>query len=222
MAEERFEEAKENNEENKIKNKHRLFIEDESKDLGEEKENRAWYNEADGRESGSDQGGGTEEERERGKSEDTELRKDKNKKKKKKKKDGKKLLMAAFWKQLTYKAAQAMLPIEEYFLAGDCLPLTKKNGYSLLFRIVQTHFKAKDYDTYRSGEEVTRSDAPKVSEENKKFYERRYFLFSKYDLGIKLDEESINGNLIKHRLVLSHPGRNSWVHSQEMQVQLHS
>ncbi len=200
MTSNRFEEAKEN-----ITKEPRLRFIPESKDFSEEKlplpppPVPVFNEEEDGNE--DNESGSSEEERYRVGSVGGEVsadlsRESQNRKKKRKKKDGKKLLMNSFWKQLNYKATHeakskenTILPIEEYFLTGDCFPLIKKGPCSLLLRILQTHFKAKDYDAYKAAG-AAKPDTMKVSEENQKFYDRRYFLFSKFDQGIRLDEES--------------------------------
>eukprot|EP00826_Nyctotherus_ovalis_P042780 TRINITY_DN4453_c0_g1_i2.p1 TRINITY_DN4453_c0_g1~~TRINITY_DN4453_c0_g1_i2.p1 ORF type:complete len:372 (-),score=113.57 TRINITY_DN4453_c0_g1_i2:461-1576(-) len=108
-------------------------------------------------------------------------------KKKKKHKEAKKESVAAFFKQVDLKVFNQtpMLPVEEYFAIGDTMPITKKGDFSLILKLMQTHFKAtEDHKT-------TKSENPQfISEQNQKFYDKRYYLFSKYDQGIKLDEES--------------------------------
>jgi len=109
------------------------------------------------------------------------------KKKKKKKKETKQEYIAAFFKQVDLKAfnQKPMLPVEEYFSKGDIMPISKRDDFSLILRLIQTHFKAFPNEL-KPKQETTQL----VSEKNQKFYEKRYYLFSKYDQGIQLDEES--------------------------------
>lgn len=108
-------------------------------------------------------------------------------KKKKKHKEAKKESVAAFFKQVDLKVIKQtpMLPVEEYFAIGDTMPIAKKGDFSLILKLVQTHFKATE------DRKTAKSENPQfISEQNQKFYDKRYYLFSKYDQGIKLDEES--------------------------------
>ena len=182
MVEGRFEEAKENDEPR---------FDERHPDLGEEKEqyvNHKVSSETRYSESESDE----EDESKAPAQADSSK---KRKRKKKKQKECKKALMSTFWRQIDLKAAcpqMPLLPIEEYFHSRDLMSVLRKGDNALVLRLIQTHFKAKDYDAYKARSEIALSpDKSKVSEENKKFYERRYYLFSKYDQGIKLDEESI-------------------------------
>lgn len=111
-----------------------------------------------------------------------------------------------------------LLSIEQFFLTGTYFYTTKKFGCTLITRLLQAHFHAQDYMMYkpRAQSSIDSSDqsdsflpsfrkpkdilAPSSKKEkfdpltmsplSLKFYNRRYYLFSKFDEGIKLDEES--------------------------------
>ena len=115
-------------------------------------------------------------------------------------------MIESFKRFIEHKAATTQLyPIEEHFLAGECIQLRKKPGRTLLLRLVQTHFKGKEYSAYKRPTEG--KEEAKESRESKpppKYFERRYYLFSKFDAGIQLDEESTCCQS-ERRLVLCDP-----------------
>jgi len=184
MAEDKFEEFKENEEPHKIQ-----------ADYSESKERYSEH-----KDSGCEPTGSSSSEKDDAIKTPSQPIDIKKKKKKKKRKEYKKELMTAFWKQIKRKASaldpenMSILPIEEYFMNGELTPIFKCGEACLVFRLMQTHFKAKDYDTYKDftgSKSPIMSSTPIIAEEHKKFYDRRYYLFSKFDQGIKLDEESI-------------------------------
>ena len=126
----------------------------------------------------------------------------KKRRKKKKKFRPKKKLIKNYHGFLSKKAErkQPLHPIERCFLANRWLQTYHKDDSVLLFRLLQQHFKEKENAEYKYERDT--SDLPhdfsstkgvpaKISKINKKYYEKRYYLFSRYDEGIELDEESM-------------------------------
>jgi len=84
---------------------------------------------------------------------------------------------------------QTLYSIEQCFLYNHLIKTYKHEDHKLVFILKQKHFKHQDNDLYKMGKNDTKEEV-KVSKENQKYYEKRYYLFSKYDEGIELDEES--------------------------------
>ncbi len=152
------------------------------------------------------------------------------KKKKKKSKAIKKLFMT--FKGLVKKKAergQTLHPIEKCFLEGNWIMTYKKDKNTLLIRLLQKHFKEKHNELYKSERDTadlphdfssTKGVPVKVSKINQKYYEKRYYLFSKFDEGIELDEESTMHVRFYLRLVLGDAGGDRGLHCEKVQEQV--
>jgi len=123
-------------------------------------------------------------------------------KKKKKKNRPKKKIINSYRTFLEHKNERklSLHMIEKCFLANRWIQIYRNEGKTLVFRLLQQHFKEKDNDKYKSERNSTelphdfsssKGIPAKITKSNKKYYEKRYYLFSKFDEGIELDEESI-------------------------------
>jgi len=115
-------------------------------------------------------------------------------------------------------------PIEKLFLENQRIKICKKEDKVVVFKLSQKFFKKKGNTQYKS--ERDPNELPldfssshgmptKVSKQVFKYYKNRYYLFSKFDEGIQLDEESNAEN--NSRLVFSNTRGGSLVHSKEVQ-----
>ena len=103
--------------------------------------------------------------------------------------------------QKSIEGEKLLHPIEQLMASNTKLITSSTPAGRVTAKIIEKHFKYKRSENYKSEGSVT--DMPRdfggrkgkqpynVSNENMKYYRDRYFLFSKFDEGIVLDEESI-------------------------------
>lgn len=78
---------------------------------------------------------------------------------------------------------------------AQAIPETKLNHAVVLFKNTKRNFNKRSYLAYREKGQRDKAMSNLMtpipfSEEGKLFYEKRYFLFSRFDRGILIDEES--------------------------------
>lgn len=115
-------------------------------------------------------------------------------------------------------------PIERLLLENQRVKICRRENKVIVFKVGQQFFRRKQQTQYKS--ERNPHDLPldfssttgvytKVPKAVRKYYNNRYYLFSKFDEGIQLDEES--NVLQSNRLVLGNTRRDRSVHSKEVQ-----
>ena len=125
------------------------------------------------------------------------------------------------------KANEPIFAIEQLFIDNQLVKIFKKNGKTLVFKMKAKFFKKKDFLEYKAQRDPSAipidfsssSGVPvKISKSIHKFFKKRYYLFSKFDEGIQLDEESNAYDY--YRLVFSNTRRSCGIHSENMQVRM--
>lgn len=94
------------------------------------------------------------------------------------------------------KEAHPPLPVDKFALKKTYVDVTQgKNPIVSVFKTTKKLFRGRPYMAYRSKDHkelgmVNLQTPMPFSHEAQAFYDRRYYLFSKFDKGIKIDEES--------------------------------